>query len=294
VVRSFQKGAPAATRFVPLVPSAAGAIPLATHCPRCGDEAGPGQFCQRCGQPLGAHGTQIMQKPPPARGATAFFGPLSPGRAKLVLERGEGMDGATFRLNAEQVSAGRSHGMVLFPDDPCLAPHHATFFYREGALHLRDEGAPGGLYLRLRGPSAPLRPGDLFVVGDRLLRFAGPLPASPPGPPDGTRRLGAPRPASPAAVVEEWLEGGVGGRVFVRGGPSITIGRAGCAVNLGDDPYLSQAHAELVLEADGTAKLRDLGSSNGTYVRVPPRAERELHDGDCVRMGREVLRVAIA
>jgi hypothetical protein len=294
VVRAFQRGAPAATRFVPLVPSAAGAISLATHCPRCGEEAGPGQFCQRCGQPLGAHGTQVMQKPPPVRSATAVFGPLAPGRAKLVLERGEGLDGASYRLNAERVGAGRTQGQVVFPADPCLAPLHATFFYRDGALHVRCEGSPGGLYLRLRGPSVPLRPGDLFVVGDRLLRYAGPLPTAPPGPPDGTRRLGAPRPASPAVVVEEWLEGSVGGRVFVRGGPSVTIGRAGCAVNLGDDPYLSQAHAELVLEPDGAAKLRDLGSSNGTYVRVPPHAERELHDGDGLRMGREVLRVVIA
>jgi pSer/pThr/pTyr-binding forkhead associated (FHA) protein len=219
---------------------------------------------------------------------------VAPGRATLVLERGEGRDGATFRLDADTTGAGRSRGQVLFPDDPCLAPHHATFFYRGGALHVRDEGAPGGVYLRLRGPSVPLRPGDVFVVGGRLLRFAGSLPPPPPGPPDGTRRLGAPRPAGPAAVVEEWLEGGVGGRVFVRVGPSITIGRSGCAVNLGDDPDVSQAHAELVLEPEGGVRLRDLGSSGGTFVRIPPHAERELHDGDGLRMGREVVRVAVA
>jgi pSer/pThr/pTyr-binding forkhead associated (FHA) protein/uncharacterized OB-fold protein len=294
VVHAFQKGSSSATRVVPLVASAAGSVPLATLCPRCGEESGPGQFCQRCGQPLGAHGTQVLQKPQAARSATAFFGPLAPGRAKLVLERGEGLDGATFRLNADKVTAGRTQGQVVFPADPCLAPVHATFFYREGALHVRDEGSPGGLYLRLRGPSVPIRPGDLFVVGDRLLRYGGPLPAPPPGPPDGTRRLGAPRHGGTSAVIEECLEGGAGGRVFVRPGPSITIGRAGCAVSLGDDAYLSQAHAELLLEPDGGAKLRDLGSSNGTFVRVPPHAERELHDGDGLRMGREVLRVAIA
>jgi len=295
VVRSFHRGAPAATRYVPLVPSAAGPIPLVTACPRCGEEAGPGQFCQRCGQPLGARGTAVMQRtPPPERAATPAPGPLSPGRARLVLERGEGPDGATFRLDADVVAAGRAQGLVAFPDDPCLAPLHATFFYRDGSLHVRDEGAPGGIYLRLRGPSVPLRAGDAFVVGDRLLRYTGPLPAPPPAPPDGTRRLGAPRPAGPSAVVEEWLEGGVAGRVFVRGGPSVTIGRAGCAINLGDDPWLSQAHAELVLDAAGGARLKDLGSSNGTFVRVPPHAERELQDGDALRMGREVLRVAVA
>ncbi len=294
---SSPSGAPAATVFKPGAPSAGGPtpIPLLPHCPRCGAEAGTGQFCANCGQQLGARGTQVMAKPVGAgRTATQVFGALAPGRAKLVLERGEGFEGATFRLNAESVEAGRSKGAVLFPDDPCLAPHHATFFYRGGALHVRDEGATGGVYLRLRGLSVPLKAGDMFVVGDRLLRFAGILPPAPPPPPDGTIRLGAPRPAGPAAVIEEWLEGAVAGPVFVRAGPSITIGRTGCAVNLGDDTFLSQAHAELLLEADGGVRLRDLGSSNGTFVKVPPHAERELRDGDCVRMGREVLRVTVA
>ena len=307
VVRSFQKpAAGSATRFVPSVlrPSAQKPspeqpaitpIPLVSVCPRCGADAGTGRFCAHCGQALGARGTQVMVKPvAQGRTATQVFGPLAPGRAKLVLDAGGGLEGATFRLNAETVEAGRSKGAVVFPDDPCLAPHHATFFYRAGSLHVRDEGGPGGIFLRLRGISVPLRPGDHFAVGNRLLRYAGPVPPAPTPPPDGTRRLGSPRPPSPAIVVEEWLEGGAGGRVFVRGGPSITVGRAGCAVNLGDDPHLSQAHAEILIDASGNARLKDLGSSNGTYVKIPPHGERELHDGDCVRMGHEVLRVAVA
>jgi pSer/pThr/pTyr-binding forkhead associated (FHA) protein len=308
VVRSFQKpSAGAATRFVPSVlrastparpptPELAGAtpIPLVTTCPRCGAEAGRGRFCAQCGQALGARGTQVMLQPAAAgRDAPQALGTIALGGAKLVVEGGDAPEGATFRLAEASVQAGRSQGAIRFPDDPTLAPHHATFFYRGGSLHVRDEGAAGGIYLRLRGLSVPLRAGDHFAVGDRLLRYAGQLPPPPAGPPDGTRRLGAPRPAGPALVVEECLEGGVGGRVFVRSGPSVTIGRGGCAVNLGGDPRLSQAHAELVVERDGTARLRDLGSSNGTYLKVPARAERELRDGDFVRMGREVLRVAV-
>jgi hypothetical protein len=295
VIRSFGRPG-AATRFIPVVrPASAESpaltpIPLVAHCPRCEQEAGPGQFCARCGQPLGARGTQIFTRP--AIRTIPAPAPLAPGRARLVLERGAGVEGSSFRLATDAVQAGRSGG-VAFPDDPCLAPLQATFFYRGGALHVRDEGAPGGVFLKLRGVSAPLRPGDRFAVGDRLLRFAGPLPPAAPPPPDGTRRLGSPRPATPAVVLEEWHEGGAAGRVFVRAGPSITIGRAGCAVNLGDDPYLSQAHAEVLVELDGAAKLRDLGSSNGTFVRIPSRAERELRDGDCVRLGREILRVAV-
>jgi len=325
VVRTYQRGA-GVTRVIPLARAGGQAgIP----CPRCGEVAGGGQFCQRCGQPLGPQAAPPPPAAAPAPGARADLAepasgraaaasgqaepaadraavasgqaepalgrPGAPaGRARIHLERGEGPEGVTFRLGAEVVEAGRSRGEVVFPADPCLAPHHATFFYRDGALHVRDEGAAGGIYLRLRGPSAPLRPGDHFAVGDRLLRFAGFLTPAPSGPADGTRRLGAPRHGGPTALVEEWLEGGIIGRVFVRAGPSITIGRAGCAISLGDDPYLSQAHAELVLEGEGQARLRDLGSANGTYLRVPSHAERELHDGDGLRLGREVLRVSIA
>jgi len=276
VLRAFQRGAAAPTRVVQLVPSQLQAEP-------------PPASASPPPPPVPAR----TPAPAPAPRVAAATGPLLPGRATLILERGEGADGTSFQLNRDVVGAGRTQGAVIFPDDPCLGPLHATFFYQAGALHLRDEGAPGGTYLRLRGPSVPLRPGDLFAVGDRLLRFAGALPPAPPGPPDGTRRLGAPRPPTPTIVIEELLEGGVTGRVFVRGGGSVTIGRSGCAVNLGDDPHLSQAHAELVVDSAGGARLKDLGSSNGTFVRVPPHAERELHDGDWVRLGREVLRVAV-
>jgi len=272
-------------------------ILLVTACPSCGGEAGAGNWCSRCGQPLGPAHTRILAAPPGPpghRSPSQVFGPLEPGKASLVLERGEGFDGAVFRLAGDEIGAGRSQGQILFPSDGSLAPLHATFFYRDGRLHVRDEGSAGGTFLRLRGLTVPLKPGDLFALGDRLLRYAGLLPPVPAGSPDGTRRLGSPRPQGPAAIVEERLEGGATGRVWVRPGPSVTLGRAGCSLNLGDDPFLSQAHAEILVEPDGSARLRDLGSANGTFVRVPSGAERELQDGDLLRMGREVLRVVTA
>lgn len=282
-------GAPVVQSF----PKAAGS----TRCPSCSAEVQGGTFCPSCGRSL------VAAAPPPAPAApaaplagTAMFvaqGPAPVLRARLVVERGEAAPGSVFQLASEEVLAGRSQGAVIFPGDPCLAPHHATFAHRGDALVVRDEGAAGGVYVRIQaGQSAPLRPGNLFAVGDRLLRFAGPLPARPAPPPDGTLRLGAPRPENGAVLLEEWLEGGVGGRVYLRSGPSITVGRAGCSVNLGDDPYLSQAHAEIALEA-GAATLRDLGSSNGTFLRIPPGGEAALRDGDELRMGREVLRVEL-
>jgi hypothetical protein len=270
---------------------------LLVRCPGCGVEV-PGEWCPRCGQAIDPERTRAMAaspraapfSPPPA----AEESPPAPGappRARLVLERGDGTEGTSFPLGSPEQGAGRTRGTLVFPEDPCLDPLHATFLFRDDVLLVRDEGSAGGTFLRLRGLTVPLRAGDLFAVGDRLLRFAGPLaPPSPPSP-DGTRRLGSPRPAGTAVLVEERLQGGAAGRVWLRPGPSISLGRAGCSINLGDDPYLSQAHAEIVVDPDGTARLRDLGSSNGTFVRLPAHAERELRDGDVVRMGQEVLRV---
>jgi hypothetical protein len=221
--------------------------------------------------------------PPPA--------PEAPRAATLVLERGAGRPGATFPIAGEAAAVGRE-GAVAFPDDPCLAPRHATFLQRGGALHVRDEGAPGGVFLRLRGLSVALRPGDQFAVGDRLLRYGGPIPPPPPAGRDGTRRLGAPRPPPGSVVLEERLEGGAAGRVHLHPGPTVRIGRLGCAVAL-DDPLVAPEHAEILLDGEGGARLRDLGSETGTYLRIPPHGERELRDGDALRIGREVLRVVL-
>jgi pSer/pThr/pTyr-binding forkhead associated (FHA) protein len=63
-----------------------------------------------------------------------------------------------------------------------------------------------------------------------------------------------------------------------------TIGRrADCAVQL-SDPVASGLHAELVASGDGFV-IRDLGSSNGTFVNGQPVTESPLYVGDEVVVG---------
>ena len=99
------------------------------------------------------------------------------------------------------MTIGAAQAALPFALDPWMAPRHATFTVRDGKLWVRDEGSGGGTFLRLRGLSVPLRPGDSFALGDRLLRFGGTLPAPSPPAPDGTRRLGSPRPPGQAEGV---------------------------------------------------------------------------------------------
>ncbi len=59
------------------------------------------------------------------------------------------------------------------------------------------------------------------------------------------------------------------------------------------DRYFSRAHFLVEVNPPRCALL-DMGSRNGTYVNGERVKRRELHDGDEVRAGRSILRVAIA
>ncbi len=67
-------------------------------------------------------------------------------------------------------------------------------------------------------------------------------------------------------------------------GAHLLIGRSSaCQIVLGDDT-VSRRHAELRFE-DGRWLLRDLGSSNGTYVNGRFVAEAEVRAGDVIHLG---------
>ena len=56
------------------------------------------------------------------------------------------------------------------------------------------------------------------------------------------------------------------------------------------DPFLSPNHAR-VLVSEGTVRIEDLTSLNGTFVRI--RDSVRLEPGDCFLMGRQVLRLEV-
>lgn len=68
-------------------------------------------------------------------------------------------------------------------------------------------------------------------------------------------------------------------------GSSASIGREpSCDVRLDDDPAVSRHHA-MIYTQDGEVVLRDVGSSNGTFVNGERISEKVLHDGDTVQVG---------
>jgi pSer/pThr/pTyr-binding forkhead associated (FHA) protein len=237
------------------------------------------KFCGRCGA---AVPSEILQS------RTQFFGQLqAPGKAKLILIRGEGIEGVSYQLNAENHVVGRN-GQLVFPDDPFVSPTHANFFYRNGKLVVRDEGSLNGVFLRVRG-SVDLQFGDHFLAGEQLFRVdATPKLNDQPGP-DGTFFYSSPKHQSPFRIVQV-LQGGSPGMTVCARGSSLQIGREGGDLNFPSDLYMSASHCRLE-DAAGKLTLTDMSSRNGTYVRL--LQEYELGHGDYVFIGRKLLRVEI-
>jgi hypothetical protein len=238
------------------------------------------KFCGRCGAAI----------PPEIMNArTQFFGQLQvPGRAKLILIRGEGVEGLSYQLNADQHIVGRN-GQLVFTDDPFVSPRHANLFYRGGKLVVRDEGSLNGVFWRVHG-STELTPGDTFLAGEQLFRVeAAARPSDGPAP-DGTYFYTSPKHQTQFKIVQV-LEGGGAGMAVCARATSLQIGREGGDLNFPLDLFMSAAHCRVDEAAGGLLTLVDLNSRNGTYVRL--KTERELGHGDYLFIGRKLLRVEI-
>nr|HEX4317115.1 FHA domain-containing protein [Kofleriaceae bacterium] len=220
--------------------------------------------------------------------STLFFGgAVQAARAKLTLIRGDGDDGVSFTLAGQDHFAGRGDCPIAFPDDPFLSPTHANFRYANGTLVVRDEGSLNGVYVRITG-KADIQPGATVLVGEQVLRvnLAPTIEDAPDS--DGTYYSASmPRPAR--LEVRQSLRGGPTGWVY-RVGETATLGREGNDINFPDDPFISGRHAELKLD-NGQLAVIDLGSRNGTFIRVS--GEKVLRHGDYVFLGQQLLRVEI-
>ena len=237
------------------------------------------KFCGRCGASV----------PPEILSArTLFFSDMqNPSEAKLVLIRGEGMEGVSYRLRSEEHIAG-SAGDLPLTDDPFISPRHANFFYRNGKLVVRDEGSRNGVYIRIRG-AVDIAPGDTFLAGEQVFLVGTNNVTNDPPEQDGTYFYSSPKHAGPFRITQVF-QGGSHGMVVCTRTSSLQIGREGGDLNFPGDPYMSGTHCRIE-DVSGKLTLTDLSSRNGTYVKV--RDERELVHGDYLFIGRKLLRVEV-
>jgi pSer/pThr/pTyr-binding forkhead associated (FHA) protein len=275
----------------PIPPVALPPPPPATNrCTRCGSVMKTNhQFCPSCGlrvpSPFDVE-TKIRAGYAPGR-STKYIRAMQAARAKLTLIRGDGEDGVSFMLAGQDHFAGRGDCPIAFSEDTFLSPMHANFTYRDDQLIVQDLDSKNGIYLRVN--EAELTAQTTFLIGEQVLSARMATTPADAAERDGTYySCSMPRPA--LLEVIQHLRGGAIGAVFRLEHPVATVGREGNDIDFSDDPFISGRHAEIRLNGPSLS-LTDLGSRNGTFVRIDK--EQVLRHGDYVFMGQQLLRVEI-
>jgi len=209
---------------------------------------------------------------------------------KLVLIRGDGGQTASYALGGSEHVAGREEGIILFPDDDTVSPAHANFFYREGRLLVRDLGSANGTFVRLTAPTS-MRSGDRFICGEQLLIVEEGTTVEPEADEDGTYFSGTP--------ISNWyfkltqvLKGGKPGSAHCARKAKVVIGREKADFSFPDDKFMSHRHS-MVEFKDSAIWLSDVGSRNGTFMKIRDEEERVLNEGDYLFLGRQLIKVSL-
>lgn len=279
-------------------------------CGRCGNtNADDVLFCQYCGtrlaeQRLSDAPQGLSMAPAPMSSFPAGPAPapvpvaappmvvrpgFEPGFRLVVVHR-DGSDGITYNLLGDQIDIGRTEGDLLF-DDPHLAPRHARVTASLSGRVLTPLEPRNGVYVRLR-TAVELHDGDYFLVGKQVLRFDL-LPETErilrPGMEHGVVVFGTPvRP--PWGRLRQMTPAGISRDVFHLTRPELNLGREQGDIVFSEDEFMSRRHAQISYR-NGHGRLEDLGSSNGTFLKL--RGPHGLVPGDLIRLGDELLRFEI-
>lgn len=102
------------------------------------------------------------------------------------------------------------------------------------------------------------------------------------------RNARATQPA-PTRSVLVCVEGPLAGQEFEIPATGLVIGREG-HVRVPDE-FLSRRHFEIARDDDGTIRVKDLGSRNGTFLNTLPAKNTKVHSGDEIRAGVNRFRI---
>jgi pSer/pThr/pTyr-binding forkhead associated (FHA) protein len=153
---------------------------------------------------------------------------------------------------------------------------------------VRDEHSLNGVYKKLRRDEpVPINPGDVFRIGQEILRFETlPPPAAPV---DGVERLGSPWKGYIGRIALV-IGRDATGNAFLVPESGIHLGRERGDVLFPEDGYVSGLHCRLAPQ-NGQMWLTDLGSSNGSFLRIG--GEVEVTNGDVLLMGQQLFRITM-
>jgi len=251
-------------------------------CPQCGHINAPSNmFCGSCGFRVGggaAPRPAAAPAPAPDSGGSGMV---------LTALRADGSEAGTFQLPRGGGTVGRETGGI-FAGDSYLSPRHATFRVPgSGRASVKDEASLNGVYKKLaRDIPVELKPNDVFRIGQEIIRFE---PLTPqPAPADGVERLGAPSKGYVGRIALV-IGRDETGNAFPIPESGVHLGRERGDILFPEDGYVSGLHCRLSWDGQKLF-LTDLGSSNGTFLRV---GETDLRAGDVLLMGQQLFRIAL-
>lgn len=193
-----------------------------------------------------------------------------------------------FWLVDPRLTIGRDKTNNLVINDEGISVFHAELQQEEGKLFLRDTGSVNGTFLNGEAVTkrTEVKVGDTIRLHLVELQVIDPTKA-PPEPVTPPIKREMPK-AAPLWQVKA-MTGVISGRMFPIEGTNV-IGRdPHCDIVVGG-AHVSRRHAEFSIRS-GALWVKDLGSSNGSFVNGKRYEEVALQNGDEVKFDAMIFKV---
>jgi hypothetical protein len=192
--------------------------------------------------------------------------------------------------------------VLAYPEDDFMAARHVVMYIDFDSVKIEPLPSTNGLFIQITEPHV-CQGRTVFRIGQQLLqvdRLDGLLPggegaSSSSGP---TARpvadkgiLGSPVPESAWGRLAQIMTPTQFGDVHLLGGDQVRLGRERGDINFSTDLFVSGLHAALKWR-DRRILLEDLGSSNGTYLRLD--APVRLVATASILVGQQLFRVELS
>jgi hypothetical protein len=215
-----------------------------------------------------------------------------PSWGTAVLVNRDGSDGQHYPLVGEYLVVGRAGADIAFDEDRFLARQHARIERSgDGIVKIDPLDTLNGVFRKADAP-VELVDGLTILVGREVLRYERVDPEEIKVHPlvrHGVALFGSP-PREPWGRLVQLIPSGGYRDVRHLVGEEVVLGREEGDLLFRDDAFMSRRHAAVTWDGK-RAQITDLGSSNGTFVRIT--GPTPLRHGDHVRLGDQLLRIEL-
>lgn len=184
------------------------------------------------------------------------------------------------------IGRDKSNGLVI--DDDGLSVFHAELRQDDGRLFVWDSGSVNGTFLNGEkvAQKAEVKAGD--VIRFHLVEILITDPSKGPAPVLPVVKRDVEKPALPQWQLKA-MSGAISGKMFLIDGTTVLGRDPGCDIII-TGPHVSRRHAEISIRS-GQLWMKDLGSSNGSFLNGKRSEESMLKHGDEVKFDAVIFKV---